>query len=326
MLRESMFYKKNGDKILCELCPHGCRLSENDKSLCMSRKVLDGKLYSIGYGMISSLSLDPIEKKPLYHFKPGSKILSVGSFGCNFKCKFCQNYSISQFEAESEYIPPEYLIQMAQSREDNIGIAFTYNEPFISFEYIYDVCKMAQDKNLCIVLVTNGYVNPNPLKELLPYVDALNIDLKAFNDKYYREVCFGDVETVKKTIEIASKESHVEVTTLLVNGLNDSDEEVGELSKWLSEINPNIPLHLSRYFPRYKMDKEATPVERILSCQREAKKYLNFVYVGNVDNVDNNTYCPKCGRLLVERNGYDVKTYTKDGKCMECGEDIGVEL
>ncbi|MDP4146986.1 MAG: AmmeMemoRadiSam system radical SAM enzyme [Bacillota bacterium] len=328
MKKEGKYYTTQDNLISCNLCPHNCKLNEGQHGICGIREASEGSLYTLNYGEISSIGLDPIEKKPLFHFKPGKIVLSVGSFGCNFSCSFCQNYSISKNLPKTQYVAPEALIDEAGSRisDGNVGIAFTYNEPSIWYEYVYDVAQLCSDKNLDMILVTNGYINLEPLKDLLPYISAMNIDLKAFNNHYYRTVCGGDVDSVLNTISTADSKCHVEITTLLVNGYNDSDEEVKGLSKKLSEINKSMPLHLSRYYPTYKMDAPATPIDRVISCRDVAKKYLQYVYVGNIANVENNTYCHKCNNLLIERTAYDVNVYIKEPICPKCSEKINIIL
>jgi pyruvate formate lyase activating enzyme len=326
MDKKALFYKKDKEDVICELCPHNCRIGEGKRGICGAREARGGVLYAVNFGGVTSASLDPIEKKPLFHFKPGSFILSVGSFGCNFKCGFCQNYSISQYEAKNERVTPEELISTALHSEDNTGIAFTYNEPLIGYEFLYEVCEKAKGSPLDLVLVTNGYVNSEPLEKLLPLINAVNIDLKAFTNKFYKEVCFGDLNTILQNIKAANSRCHVEITTLLVNGYNDSEEEVRSLAKWLSEVNPDIPLHFSRYYPTYKFDAEATPVERVISSREIAREYMHYVYVGNVVGVDNNTYCPKCGEKIVQRDNINIKVLTSSDKCPKCGYRINIVL
>jgi pyruvate formate lyase activating enzyme len=286
MKRSAMFYEKlDNNFVHCYLCPHNCHIKDSGIGFCGVRKNEEGELYSLNYGEITSAALDPIEKKPIALYRPGSYILSVGSFGCNMTCGFCQNHSISREKAPSSFVEPKDLINLAMKskvEDGNIGIAFTYNEPSIWYEYVYDVCQQADLNELDMVLVSNGYISPEPLKEILPYISAMNIDLKAFNDEYYKKTCSGDVESVKKTIEIASPECNVEVTTLLVNGYNDSPEEVEKLCQWLASVNPEIPLHLSRYFPRYKFDAPATPVETLYTSKEIADNYLHHVFLGNI--------------------------------------------
>lgn len=290
MNKEAMFYEKIDNYINCNLCPHRCsNLKEGQKGVCGVREVKkddDGtlKLYSINYGEITSLSLDPIEKKPLYNFYPGSNILSIGSFGCNFKCSFCQNYAISQNRPESNYVPPEEMAHISLEVENNLGLAFTYNEPSIWYEYVYDVCKKikALNNNHKTVLVTNGFICEKPLRKLLPYVDALNIDLKG-NDEYYKKLCFGALKDVENTIKIAWEMGcHVEVTTLLIPNENTDDITLRELGEFLGSIDKNITLHLSRYFPRYKMDSPETSLYDIKKAYNFLKKYLNNIYLGNL--------------------------------------------
>lgn len=283
-----------------------------------------GELKTINYGEVTSMNNDPIEKKPLYHFKPGANVLSVGSFGCNFSCGFCQNYSIAQYRAESKYVSPENLIEFCCSLKDNIGIAFTYNEPSIWYEYIYETSKKLKEKypELNVILVTNGYIQIRPLEKLLHYVDAMNIDLKSFQNDYYKKVCSGDLESVLKTIERAHNECHIEITTLMVNNLNDSKEEIREVASFLGSLDRNIPLHLTRYFPSYKMDRPPTEIDQILRGREVAEEYLNYVYIGNVMGIDNSTYCPKCNELLIERGGLSPKIRLKDNRCPQCGHKI----
>ncbi len=284
MIHEALFYEKQDGEIECFLCPHNCMIAEGSFGLCSVRTNIEGTLKMINYGEITAMSMDPIEKKPLYHFEAGRKILSVGSFGCNFSCGFCQNYSIAHYKAESQYVSPDQLVELCNSKEDNIGIAFTYNEPSIWYEYVYDTSKKLKEKypEKKVVLVTNGYIQLEPLIQLLPYVDAMNIDLKSFEEEFYRKTCGGDIKYVLKTIEEAYQRCHVEITTLLVNGLNDSPKEIEKLASYLGSLDKNIPLHLSRYFPNYKMDRPATDIDVMLRGRDIAKKHLNYVYLGNV--------------------------------------------
>lgn len=326
MEEELRFYKEDGSYIKCHLCPHNCSLSEGKFGACRLRTVKNNIPIVINYGEVTSANVDPIEKKPLYHFKPGRDILSVGTFGCNISCSFCQNYEISQNKPSSEFIDIDKLINLIINIPNNVGIAFTYNEPFMWYEYVYDVAKKIKeyDKNISIVLVTNGFVNKEPLEKILPFIDAINIDLKGFTKKYYSEICGATIEPVLETIKIASKYTHVEITTLMVSDENDSVEEIVGIAKFLSAIDKNIPLHLSRYFPNYKMKNQPTLVENIMKAKEEAKKYLNYVYVGNVAGVDNNTYCPNCGYNLVTRDIYTINSHIKGDKCSNCKEYINI--
>ena len=288
-LKEAMYYeRKENYSVQCTLCPNYCLIVPGKKGSCGVRKNIEGTLYSLNYGKISALAMDPIEKKPLYRFHPGSSILSAGSVGCNFKCPFCQNYCIARLEleeVETAYVESKALVDRALDMEDkgNIGIAYTYNEPTVWYEYILETAKLAVNKGLVNVLVTNGYINSAPLEELLPYVHAMNIDLKGYTPEYYRDIIKGNLEAVKSTIEISSRKCHVEITTLIIPELNDSLEVIEEMAKWISSLSPDIPLHLSRFFPRFEMkDKMPTPVKTLYDLKNISEKYLNYVYIGNV--------------------------------------------
>lgn len=281
----SYFEKLAGAEVRCTLCPHRCTIKSGKAGICGVRKNIDGVLYSLNYGKISSASLDPMEKKPLNRFFPGSYVFSVGTYGCNFKCSFCQNWAISQEVPETGTTSPQMVAKtaLALEKRGNIGVAYTYNEPFIWFEFVYDTCFAAFEKGLKNVLVTNGYVNPEPLKKIMPYISAMNIDVKAFNEGFYKKICNAELEPVKKTVEYAAQHCHIEITTLVIPSFNDSVEEIDKLSKWLGSISTKIPLHLSRFFPAYKMkDKRPTPVEKLIRLQKTAEENLEFVFLGNV--------------------------------------------
>ncbi|RCX20176.1 pyruvate formate lyase activating enzyme [Anaerobacterium chartisolvens] len=273
-------------KAECKICPHHCKIEEGHVGLCRGRTNREGKIISGNYGKLTGLALDPIEKKPLYHFYPGSKVLSVGSYGCNMSCPFCQNCDISMAgadEADKVEVTCEELVDkgIALKKQGNIGIAYTYNEPLIGYEFVRDCAALAKKKAMKNVVVTNGYICEEPLKELLPLIDAFNIDLKGFTEAYYHKLG-GDLATVKRAIELASEKCHVEVTTLIVPDENDSDEEMEKLSGWLAGINKEIPLHVSRFFPRWHMqDREATPVKRVYHLAQIARGHLEHVHEGN---------------------------------------------
>ena len=326
-MREAMYYEQAaGGAVNCALCPHRCRIAAGRVGTCKVRKNVDGKLYSISYGRISSWAVDPIEKKPLYHFYPGRMIFSVGSIGCNFRCKFCQNWQIAQLtDIPTQEVSAEELVWVAKRQAGNIGIAYTYNEPTIWYEYVLECVKLARQQGLKNVLVTNGFIEKEPLEELLPYIDAMNIDVKAFHEDFYKDLTFGRLSPVKQTVEIAQDKCHVEVTTLIIPGMNDENEEIEELARWLSSLRRDIPLHLSRYFPNYKLDLPPTPVDRIKTARDIAKKYLDYVYTGNIiDDVGSNTYCPSCGKLVIRRSGYITHSNVKDNKCPRCKAYISI--
>ncbi|MCL2311214.1 MAG: AmmeMemoRadiSam system radical SAM enzyme [Firmicutes bacterium] len=283
-MKEALFYEKINNLIYCKLCPHSCIIKCNEIGFCGVRKNIDGRLYSETYGKISSIAVDPIEKKPLYHFFPNNKILSVGSYGCNMRCLFCQNYQISQKTVETKFISPEDLVEMAVSISDfkNIGVAFTYNEPLINFEYLIDCTKLLKKSNLKTVIVSNGMINSKPLEILLEFCDAFNVDLKSFNSNFYKKHG-GNIEAVKENIKKIASKCHIEITTLIIPDVNDCESEMCELFNWVSKISEKIPLHLSRFFPKNKMSNlEPTSIEKIYKLANIAKKFLKYVYVGNV--------------------------------------------
>lgn len=325
MKRKAMYYKKLENlKVICELCPHFCVLDNNKYGKCKTRVNLDGILYTMNYGEVSSIAIDPIEKKPLYNFYPGSKILSIGTYGCNFLCDFCQNHSISQNIVDTKYLSVEDLVSLIVDTDNNLGIAFTYNEPIIWYEYIYDLAKLLKSlyPEKKVVLVSNGFINEKPLRELIKYLDGVNIDLKSFNEDFYKDIG-GRLEPVKKSIEILS-EIHLEVTTLMVSFKVDEKKDIEGIAKYLNNIDKMIPLHISRYFPRYKYKEEETSLEKMFIARDVAKKYLDYVYLGNITGIDINTYCPKCKSLLIERSGYNIVDLTKDKICISCGYNLNI--
>ena len=279
--------------MVCPVCPRHCSLASGETGWCRGRMNKDGKVVSANYGAITSAAMDPIEKKPFARFHPGSYILSVGSYGCNLGCPFCQNSSISQASASDfpdssvEMVTAEELVSaaalQANSETGNIGIAFTYNEPLISWEFARDCGRLLHEQGLLSVLVTNGMICRQPLTELLPYVDAMNIDLKGFSQKFYDWIG-GDLETVMQTIKMAHEAGcHVEITTLIIPGKNDDPDEIKRESAWLASLSPEIPLHITRFFPRYKCtDLAPTPAETIRRLCRIAEEDLRYVYPGNL--------------------------------------------
>ena len=284
--------RENGSASVCPVCPHHCRLTEGQRGRCGARRNEKGKIVCDNYGKITALALDPIEKKPLRQFLPGSLILSVGSFGCNLSCPFCQNHEISMPDAAGaayREITPEELAELAADccgREDgygrkNVGVAYTYNEPLVGYEFVRDTAELVRERGMKNVLVTSGTAEIFVLEELLPYIDAMNIDLKGFSEAYYRKLG-GDLETVKRFILRASENCHIELTTLIVPGENDSEEEMEKEAKWIASVDPQIVLHVTRFFPRYRMtDRQAADVEQIYRLRDTAGRYLKNVYTGN---------------------------------------------
>lgn len=328
--KEARFYRYNAGRVWCTLCPRACRLEEGDEGFCRVRVVRGGRLYAAGYGEVSALALDPIEKKPLYHFYPGSLILSVGTIGCNLACRFCQNWEIAHATSPTKRLSPEELVDLAvhyRSR-GNIGLAYTYSEPLVWYEYIYDASRLAKERGLKNVLVTNGYLNPEPLQELIPLIDGVNLDLKGWTDDFYREYCEGRAAPVKKTAELLAGRVHLEVTNLLIPGANDSEDEIRELVRFVAGLDRKIPLHFSRYFPNYRLETPPTPVRVLEKAYQLAKEELAYVYVGNVAAPEfNRTMCPECGHILVERTGFSARITGINGEqCENCGRGVDLIL
>jgi len=283
-LIEARYYEKlEGSKVHCRLCPTECVISDGARGACRARLNKSGILYSEIYGKITSAALDPVEKKPLYHYHPGEHIYSIGTKGCNFHCDFCQNWSIAQnLNAPTRDVTSEEMIASAKEC-GSFGIAYTYNEPFIWHEFVFDTAKLAKKSGLENVLVTNGYVNIKPLEDILPYIGAMNIDLKAFSDEFYMKICGGRLNKVLEVIKRSSRSCHVELTTLIVPGLNDSEEEMMKEVEWIkNNVGAATPLHISRYFPCYKMNLPPTPMETLERVRRVALNSLKYVYLGNV--------------------------------------------
>lgn len=273
----------DGAKVRCLLCPHYCILKKEQVGKCGVRKNENGRLYSLIYQEVASIALDPIEKKPLYHFHPGESVLSLGTKGCNLKCPWCQNWSISQ----SQDVPMQSLSSkeiVDRAKENSIfGIAYTYNEPFIWYEFVYDTARLAHQEGLKNVLVTNGYINQKPLEEIIGFIDAMNIDVKSMDDGFYKKFCGGRLAPVLATCEYAARRTHIEITNLLIPGLNDKEGAIEKLVDWIADIlGVDTPLHFSRYFPTYKAEYPTTPVQILEMAREIAQKRLKNVYLGNV--------------------------------------------
>ena len=286
MKKEALYYIYQNDELICELCPHRCNIKDGGHGVCLARKREDNILYTENYGVITAIHLDPIEKKPLIKYKPGSNILSIGSYGCNFKCGFCQNSSISQYRSEGRHIAVNELVKYAYELKNsgNIGLAYTYNEPTVYYEYVFESAKLLKQKyEMDNILVTNGYINEKPLVELIKYVDAANVDLKSFDDKFYRSLCKGSLDEVKRNIQIFYDNCHLEITNLIIEGYNDSSAEIKRLCEFIASISKDIPLHLSRFFPSYRFSDRAPTSRDIMYVAKEiADRYLNNVYLGNM--------------------------------------------
>ncbi len=325
--KEALYWEKREDgRIQCLLCPVGCVIAEGKVGVCMGRKNEGGTLYATNYGRLVSIAIDPIEKKPLYHFHPGEPILSTGPNGCNMRCQECQNWTISQEESPTEYVSPEDLVRIT-TRENSKGIAYTYTEPLIWYEYILDTARIAREKGLYNVLVTNGYIHEEPWNKLLPYIDAMNIDLKSMDDDFYKKICKGKLAPVLRTIELSHENNiHIEITNLVITTLNDSEEQIQKLVDFVAGLSDRIPVHFSRYFPSYKMDLPPTPLETLQKAFLLAKRKLKYVYVGNayIPNTSN-THCANCNALLIRRDGYYTSVVgIEDGNCKNCGTAVDI--
>ncbi|MRI57913.1 MAG: AmmeMemoRadiSam system radical SAM enzyme [Epsilonproteobacteria bacterium] len=320
-------------KILCLACAHACKLDEGETGICGVRKVKNGELKLLVYGKAAAMNVDPIEKKPLFHFLPSTRVFSFGTVGCNLSCSFCQNFEISQFHKENRPVfgrdlPPETAVDLALQYGCK-SIAYTYNEPIVWFEYSYDTAKLAREKGLKNVYVTSGYETKEAMKYLKEVIDAMNIDLKAFTDEFYRKLCGARLKPVLQAIEEAYKDDiWIEITTLFIPGENDSEEEMRKIANFIASIDTAIPWHVSGFYPTYKMtDKNPTPPETLLKAYEIGRaEGLKFVYVGNFNAPQfETTYCPVCGYPVIERSGYigqEVTNHLKEGHCPKCGTFI----
>jgi pyruvate formate lyase activating enzyme len=318
---EAKYWSAEGGNARCMLCPNDCLVAEGKRGRCLGRLNSGGRLVAASYGEVVSLAIDPIEKKPLYHFLPGSQILSVATYGCNLLCPFCQNAEISQRIAESRAVSPKELVLLAK-RAGTPSVAYTYNEPLVWYEYVLDAGRLMREAGIRNVLVTNGMINPEPLEELLPVVDAMNIDLKSIRPEFYGDYVKGDLDTVLGTIHRARQACHLELTSLLIPGRNDTEGEIRELAGFVAELGPETALHFSRYYPRHRAAEPATPVAVLRRAAAVAREKLHYVYMGNVatEPADRDTFCPKCRNLLVDRTGYSgVVVGMSDGRCSKCG-------
>ena len=325
------FDKKENDYVQCRLCPHNCLLGPDKSGVCSVRKNVCGSPATENYGIVSALHLDPIEKKPLYHFFPGSKILSLGSIGCNMQCPFCQNYEISQRDTFSlihdRRLLPGEVVDICKNYPESIGIAFTYNEPTVYFEFMYETAQKSKEAGLVNVMVSNGFINPEPLKELLPCIDAFNLDIKSFSNAFYQRELKGSLEAVKDSCRlILDHKKHLEISYLVVPGKNDEDDQFEKLIFWIRLVlGKNVPLHLSRYFPAYRYHAAPTAPDLLEKCYHIASKYLNYVYVGNIHiGSYEDTSCAYCGHTLINRNRYQVKIneIKPNGHCANCNHKI----
>ena len=324
----------SGDVVQCRVCEHFCAVRPGEAGKCGVRRNVDGTLYLIVYGEAVAVHVDPIEKKPLFHFMPRGDILSIGTFGCNFRCPFCQNWQMSQtrdFDNQLDHLgrqaTPRTLVDICLA--DHIPmIAYTYNEPTVFFEYTYDTARLAHEEGMKNVYVSNGYMSRAALDMIEPYLDGINVDLKAFTKEFYREQCQARLEPVKRNIAYIARETDIwiEVTTLLIPGLNDSEEELRAMAKWLAKVDPEMVWHVTAFHPDYEMLDRPRTSQRALNRAYEIGRQagLQYVYLGNVMDVDReSTFCPECGQKLIERHWYGVKELWRErGVCPQCGHAI----
>ncbi len=331
-MRKALYWEAKSDKVvLCLLCPNYCNIKPGKAGVCRARKNIAGELVSLNYGEITSLALDPIEKKPLYHFCPGSDILSVGTLGCNLSCGFCQNWHISQADADTYSMTPAALAEVVAdygAKKESVGLSYTYSEPLVWFEFVLETAELVHEAGLKNVLVTNGHICEKPLKELLPYIDAMNIDVKSFSPSFYAKVCHGKLEPVLRTAEAARKAGcHIEITNLLIPGLNDSGDEISELVNWVAAaLGDTTPLHFSRYYPAYKFKEPPTPIDTLRKAAEIARRKLKYVYLGNIPGKEGaDTICYECGKTVIRRTVFGVaEVHVMDAKCEYCGAPIHI--
>ena len=330
-MKEAMFYEKLEEKkVRCFLCAHHCLIKDGKRGICAVRENRDGTLYSLVYGKLIAMNIDPIEKKPLFHFQPGSTSFSIATIGCNFRCDHCQNFDISQYPKEHDDIvgrdaTPESIVESAQ-RSGCSNISYTYTEPTIFFEFAYDCAKLAHEKGIKNVFVSNGYTSPEATRVIAPYLDGNNIDLKG-DDNFYKELCKTKLKPVKETIRLMKELGvWVEVTTLIIPDYNDSEGQLRDIAEFIKSVDPSIPWHVSQFYPTYKLtDKPRTPLETLKKAREiGVKTGLKYVYEGNVPGKGGeNTYCPHCHETLIKRFGFSIlENRMKDGKCSKCGHHI----
>ncbi|MBN2523871.1 MAG: AmmeMemoRadiSam system radical SAM enzyme [Bacteroidales bacterium] len=332
-MEASFYIKLDNNKIKCLLCPHECTINPGNYGICKVRKNQDGTLLQDVYGLVSAMHFDPIEKKPLYHYHPGKEIFSIGSLGCNFKCSCCQNHQISQtgkngFRGLTEMGPTE-ILKYVRSNPLNIGVAYTYNEPVVWYEYMLDIAGEIHQNGFQNVVVSNGYINRKPLLQLTEYTDAFNIDLKGFDDKVYRTFAGGRLKNILDSLLIIKEKGcHLEITFLVVTEINDDINQFDRMVTWISQnLGQEVPLHISRYYPSYKLDTKATSADLLWKMAKLASESLHYVYVGNLPgNTFQNTSCPACKQVIIRRDGYSVhlKNLSPDGLCLSCGHKIAI--
>lgn len=329
-MKEVLYYDRRNDlekSVQCRLCPRNCIIKQNLTGFCKVRKNIDGKLYSLVYGRLSSAAVDPIEKKPFFHFFPESNAFSVGTVGCNLKCLYCQNWEISQADVDCEKLyrmSPGQIVEKAEENNCKI-IAYTYNDPIIFYEYVLDTAKIAKERGIKNVAVTNGFISEEPLKKMMDHIDAFNIDLKGFSDDFYKGITTAWLEPVLKTLKSLKGRSWLEITNLLIPGKNDDPSDIRKMCRWIREnLGRDVPLHFSRFYPMHKLEAEPTSEEGLINARKIAMNSgLRYVYIGNISSEEGeNTFCHGCGKKLIERDGFLVTSNNAAGGKCECGERI----
>jgi pyruvate formate lyase activating enzyme len=332
-LHDAMLFETlDGQKVRCELCGHECVIAAGNYGICRVRQNVEGRLKALTYGLLVAVHVDPIEKKPLFHYLPGTRSLSIAAAGCNFQCDFCQNWQISQSprmdsSLRGQAISPEQVVTAAVSH-DCASISYTYTEPTVFFEMAYDTAKLARERGIGNCFVSNGFMTPKAVETIAPYLDAINVDLKAFRDETYRRIMKARLEPVLTALAaLVAAGIWVEVTTLIVPDMNDSPAELRDIARFIAtELGRHVPWHVSRFHADYKMtDRRSTPIETLeLACRIGAEEGLRYIYSGNVPgHADERTRCPSCGEMLIDRMGYSIRAiHLADGACPKCGEKI----
>jgi pyruvate formate lyase activating enzyme len=330
-LKEVMFYKKLEDlRIECEICPRACKIADRERGYCGNKENRRGTYYTLVYAQACAVHNDPIEKKPLFHYLPGTNALSIAAAGCNFECKFCQNWQIAQFRPEqvdSYPLTPEQIVKMTKD-QGSPTIAYTYSEPVVFYEYMYDTARLGRYQGVGSVMISNGYIKEEPLSELCKYLTGVKIDLKAFTEKFYRETCSGELKPVLDTLERLKKIGiWFEIVVLIVPTLNDSEKEIREMSRWIKEkLGGNVPVHFTRFHPMYKIKNlPPTPVSTLERARKIAQEAgIHYVYIGNVPGHEGeHTYCPSCKKIVIKRTGFFIlENHVKGGKCSFCNYPI----
>ncbi len=329
--KEVMFYKKRADlKIECSICPKKCRIADLERGYCGNKENRGGIYYSLVHSLPCAAHIDPIEKKPLFHYLPSTTAFSIAAAGCNFECRFCQNWRIAQYrpeQIESTFMSPDDIVRLALQKKAPT-IAYTYTEPVVFYGYMYDCAKQGRRKGVGSVMISNGYINEEPLLELCKYLTAVKIDLKAFTEDFYRDYCSGELEPVLNTLKVLKRIGMwFEIVVLIIPTLNDSPDEIRRMSSWIAaNLGPDVPLHFSRFHPMYKIKNlPPTPLQTLETCHRIAQTAgLRYVYLGNVaGHPAESTYCPKCTKTVIQRIGYSImKNSITDGTCSYCGQPI----